>query len=204
MAVITNTGLTLMATALQTPGVNVAISYVDIVPAVGTLSSGLTAGVATTTLFLDVALPVGLAGGQGLTITDGTNVDTCVVAGGGAALGATSIPVNTFAPGSTYAAHTTGIGLTPAISDVGLYNGAAAGVRIAATAGVAGSNPGESLNAGYFDGTQATNIYMNVGYFGGSTATSTPGTGTLIASDVQYWNHTLNADSAAFQLDSTL
>lgn len=52
--------------------------------------------------------------------------------------------------------------------------------------------------------SQATALYLSVGYFGGSTATATPGTGTLIAEDIQYWSHTLNADSASFQLDSTL
>ena len=204
MAVITNAGLTLLATALQTAGAQAAITYVDVVPPVGTLSAALNAGTIYTALTLDVALPVSLAAGQPLTITDGTNVQAAVVGTGGAAMGANTIPIINITPISNFAAHTTGVALTPQAGDVGLYNGTAAGIRVAANAGVAGANAGESLNNGYFDGTQATAIYLSVGYFGGSTATSTPGTGTLIAEDVQFWNHALNADSASFQLDSTL
>lgn len=203
MAVITNAGLNLLATAVQTSGVNAAITFVDIAAGAGTLSSGLTSGTPTTSLPLDVGLPVALSAGQALTITDGTNTDTCVVAAGGALLGATSIPVNSFSPGHTYAAHTTGIAPTPLVGDIAIYNASNA-VRIAANAGVAGANPGESLNSGYFDGTNATALYMTVGYFGGPAATSTPGTGVLVAEDIQYWNHVVNIESASFQLDSTI
>ena len=204
MALITNAGLNLLATAVQTPGVQAAITYVDIVPAVGTLASALTASTPYTSLALDVALPVALAANQNLTVTDGTNTFAVQVTGAGAAMGATTIPINSATPANNFAAHTTGVALTPAAGDTALYNGTAAGIRVAAPVGSAGANPGESLNNGYFDGTQATAIYLSVGYFGGSTATATAGTGTLIAEDTQYWNHTLNADSASFQLDSTI
>ena len=202
MAVITNTGLTLAATALQTPGANVAITYVDIVPGCGTLASAITSGVAVTSLPLDATLPAGLSSGQSLTVTDGTNAET-VTTSGAVSAGATAIPISSWTPAHSYAAHTTGVAPTPAASDSALYNGTAA-VRIAANAGVAGANPGESLNNGYFDGTQPTGVYLLVGYFGGSTASSTAGSGTLIAEDIQYWSHTLNSDSASFQLDSTI
>ena len=203
-AVFTNVGATLLATALQSPGALAAITFVDIVPACGTLSSGLTSGTAYTALPLDAGLPVAISAGQALTVTDGTNTLAVTVAGAGAGIGANSIPVNSVTPVNTFAAHTTAVALTPNAADTGLYNGAAAGIRISAPIGAAGANPGESLNLGYFDGTQATAIYLSVGFFGGSTATTTPGSGTLIAEDVQYWNHTVNADSASFQLDSTL
>ena len=203
MAIITNTGLTLAATALQTPGANVAITYVDIATGCGTLAAAITSGVAVTSLALDAALPATLASGQSLTVTDGTNSETVTVAAAGATAGATSIPITSWTPAHSYVAHTTGVAPTPAASDSALYNGSAA-VRVAANAGVAGANPGESLNSGYFDGTQPTGTYLLVGYFGGSTATATAGTGTLIAEDVQYWSHTLNSDSASFQLDSTI
>lgn len=205
MATITNAGLTLMAAALQTPAAaSPAITYVEIVPAVGVLSAGLTSGVPITSLPLTAGLPVALVAFQQLTVTDGVNTFTCSVSGTGAAQGATSIPINSGTPTHNFAANTTGIALTPAVIDLGLYNGAAAGIRVAANAGVAGANPGESLNTGYFDGMQATALYLTVGYWGGSTATSTPGSGTLIADDIQYWNHTINVDSASFQLDSTI
>lgn len=204
MALITNTGLTLLATALQTPGAIAAITYVDVVPACGTLASALTSGTPYTALTIDTGLPVSLSTGQGITITDGTNSFTATVASPGASSSATTIPVNSVTPANNYAAHTTAIGLTPAVADTGLYNGSAAGIRVAANVGVAGANPGESLNNGYFDATQPTAIYISVGYFGGSTATSTPGSGVLVAEDVQYWNHTLNNDSVSFQLDSVL
>lgn len=204
MATITNAGLNLMAAALQTLGApSPAITYVDIVPGCGTLSAGLSSGVPITSLSLDVGLPVALVAFQQLTVTDGTNVFTCSVSGAGAALNATTIPITSATPGNNFAAHTTGVTLTPNAIDLALYNNAA-GIRLAANPGVAGANPGESLNTGYFDGTQPTGIYLAVGYFGGSTATTTPGTGTLIAEDVQYWNHVLNQDSASFQLDSTI
>ena len=203
MATITNIGQTLLATALQTPGAQAAIVFVDIAPGCGTLASGITASNPTTSLPLNAGLPAALGAGQALTITDGVNTDTCTVASGGAAQGATSIPVNSFTPAHTYAANTTAVAPTPTAFDLALYNGAA-GIRVAANAGIPGANPGESLNNGYFDGTQPSNTYMTVGYWGGPTATSTPGTGTLIAEDVQYWAHTLNQDSASFLFDNTL
>ena len=204
MALITNAGLNLLATALQTPGAVSAITYVDIVPACGTLATALTSGTPYTSLALNVGLPVALAANQQITVTDGVNTFAVQVTAAGAAQNATSIPINSATPTSNFAANTTGVCLTPAAGDIALYNGSAAGIRVSAPVGSAGANPGESLNNGYFDGTQATTVYLSVGYFGGSTATSTPGTGTLIAEDIQYWNHTVNVDSASFQLDSTL
>jgi hypothetical protein len=204
MAVITNAGLTLLATALQTAGAQAAITYVDVVPGCGTLAVAITSGVAITTLSLNAGLPVALAASANLTVTDGVNTLAVQVTGAGAAQNATTIPINSVTPANSYAINVTGVTLTPAVADTALYNGTAAGIRVAANAGVAGANPGESLNNGYFDGTQATGMYLSVGYFGGSTATATPGTGTLVAEDIQYWNHVLNADSASFQLDSTV
>lgn len=204
-AIFTNTGLTLLATALQTAGANSAIAYIDVTLGCGTLASAISAGAPLTALALDAGLPASLAAGQALTVTDGTHSESVTVAAGGGAIsaGATSIPIASWTPSNSYAAHTTGVAPTPQASDLALYNGAAA-TRVATTAGVAGSTPGESLNSGYFDGTQATGLYLLVGYFGGSTATSSVGSGTLIAEDIQYWSHTLNADSVSFQLDSVL
>lgn len=205
MAVITNAGLNLMAAALQTVGApSPAITYVDIVPAAGILASPITSGTPISAITITVGLPGNIGAGQGMTITDGTNTETVTVAAGGVLAGATSIPINSWTPAHTYAANTTAIACTPFATDISIYNGAAAGQRVSANAGSAGANPGESLNSAYFDGTQPTNIYMAVGFWGGSTATATPGSGTLIAVDLQYWNHTLNADSASYQLDSTL
>jgi hypothetical protein len=199
-AVLTNAGLTLIATALQTNGASVAISYVALGTGCGTLSAAITSGVAQTSLALDTALPANVANGASLTVTDGVHSET-VTCNGGATAGATSIPINSWTPSNSYAAHTTAVAPTPIAADTALYNEV---TRVAANAGAAGASPGESLNSGYFDGTQATNVYMQVGYFGGSTATSSSGTGTLIAADIQYWNHTVNVDSATYQLDSTL
>ena len=201
MAVITNAGLTLLATALQTPGAQAAVTYVAIGTGAGTLSGAITAGVAVTALALDAGLPASLAANASLTVTDGTNSETVTVTAAGAAQGATSIPITSWTPAHSYAAHATGVVPTPLAAHLALYNET---VRVAANAGVAGANPGESLSSGYFDGTQPTATYLQVGYFGGSTASATLGSGTLIAEDVQYWNHTLNSDSASFQLDSTI
>lgn len=200
MAIFTNAGLTLLATAVQTAGASVAVSYVALGTGCGTLASGLTSGTAYTSLPLDATLPANVGAGASLTITDGTNTQT-VTCNGGASAGASSIPVNSFTAAATFAAHATGVVPTPLASDLTLYNET---VRVAANAGVAGANPGESLNSGYFDGTQSTAVYLGVGYFGGSTASATLGSGTLIAKDTQYWNHTVNADSATYQLDNTI
>jgi hypothetical protein len=200
MAVWTNGGLTLLATAVQTPGANVAITYVAIGNGAGTLSGAVTAGVPITSLALDATLPANIAASASLTLTDGTNTET-VTCNGGATAGANSIPINSWTPVHNYAAHVTAVTPTPLAADSALYNEL---VRVGATVGVAGASPGESLNSGYFDGTQATHVYLQVGYFGGSTATSGLGTGTLIAEDTQYWNHTLNADSSTYQLDNTI
>lgn len=205
MAVITNAGLNLMAAALQNAGApSPAIIYVDVVPAAGILASPITSGVAITSIPITMGLPGNVGAGQSITITDGVNSETATVTAGGVAAGATSIPINSWTPAHSYASVTTAIALTPFATDSSIYNGAAAGVRVAANTGSAGANPGESLNSAYFDGTQATGIYMAVGFWGGSTATATPGSGTLIAVDLQYWNHVLNTDSASYQLDSTI
>lgn len=203
MGVWTIVGLNLVATAVQTPGANVAIAYVDIVPAAGTLASALTSGQAYTALPLDAGLPATLAAGAALTLTDGTNVQTLTVAVPGAPAGATSIPVTSFIASAAFAAHTTAVGPTPQGSDTALYNGTNA-VRVAANPGFSGAAPGESLSAGYCDGTQPTALYLLVGFFGGNTATGTPGTGTLLIADVQYWNHTSNVDTNMYQADSII
>jgi hypothetical protein len=200
MALFTTVGLNLMATALQSPGANVAISYVAVGKGAGTLSAAVTSGVPLTSLPLDAALPANVGAGAQVTITDGINTETATC-NGGATAGATSIPINSWTPTHNYAAHTTGVIPTPLAADTAMYNEVA---RVSANAGSAGANPGESLTNAYFDGTQPTAVYMQVGYFGGTTATATLGTGTLIAEDVQYWNHTLNADSSTYQLDSTI
>lgn len=201
MAVFNTAGLNLIATAVQTNGAQAGITFVGIGTGCGTLSAAVTSGVAQAALPLDVGLPAAVSSGQGLTVTDGTNSETVTVGAAGAAQGATSIPINSWTPAHSYAAHTTGVAPTPLAGDLKLYNET---VRVAAQPGTSGANPGESLNSGYFDGTQGTAIYMQVGYFGGSTASASVNTGTLMMEDLQFWNHTLNADSATFQADSTI
>lgn len=203
MAVFVNTGRTLWATALQTDGVTAAVDYVDFAPGCGTLSSGLTVSTPYSSLPLDGTLGATLAGGATLIITDGVNTDTATVAGGGASAGASSIPLTGYTAGHTFAAHNTTVALAQAVTDLALYASTGA-VRVAANPGAAGAGAGESLLSGYFDGTQPAAVYIQVGYFGGSTATSTPGTGTLIAEDLQYWNLSAGVVSATPQVDVTL
>lgn len=197
MALWTNAGLILRATADQTNGAQVAPTWVAIGTGCGTLSAALTSGVSYTSLALDAALPANLSSGQSLTITDGTHTQT-VVTSGPVTAGALSIPVTSFIANANYSAHTTGVAPTPQATDLALYNEV---TRAAVITGTAGATPGESLVAGYFDSTQATNIYLQVGYFGGVSASSTLNSGTLLIEDSQYWNHTVNADSAMFQAD---
>jgi hypothetical protein len=201
MAVFTNNGLNLLATALQTPGANAAVSYVEVSTGLGALSIALTSGNAYTSITLAAGIPNTIANGQSLTLIDSTG-DTQVITGTGNSPGDTVINVSSFNANANYA---TGSGLctTPAATDTQLYAESTA-VRIAATPGVSGASAGESLNTGYFDPTTATGTYVEVGYWGGSTASATPGSGTLIARDVQFWNHTNGADSASFQLDTVL
>lgn len=196
MATIPNAGLNALAAQVQT-----LITYVAVGTGCGTLNGALTAGVAYTSLPLNAGLPAALASGAQLTVTDGTNSETVTVATGGAAQGANVIPINSWTPAHSYAANTTGVCPTPQTTDLQLYNET---YRVPANAGSAGANPGESLNAAYFDPTTPTGIYLEVGYFGGSTATATANSGSLVARDLQYWNHTQNVDSASFQLDSTV
>jgi hypothetical protein len=199
--VFTNNGLILYATALQTPGAQVAVTYVSIGTGLGTLASQLTNGTSYTSLSLNAGLPIALVAGQSLTLIDAnSDSQTVTVATGGAAQGATSIPVNSFTANATYATGS-GVVTTPAGSDAALNNET---VRIAAPAGVNGATAGESLNSGYFGPSTPSGTYVEVGYWGGSTATSGLGTGTLLARDIQFWAHTLNQDSYTFQLDTTL
>lgn len=195
----TNVGLTLLATALQTPGANAGISYVSLGVGCGVLSSALTNGSMYTSLSLTSPLTRPLANGQSLTIMNSLSA-TQIVTSLGALLGASSIPVSSFTASTTFAVGS-GVVTTPATTDVGLFQEL---VRSAAFGGTAGGSPGESLNGAYFDPTTSTNLYLEVGYFGSSTATSILGTGILIARDVQFWNHTVGADSALFNLDSIL
>lgn len=191
----TNAGLNLLASAVQDGSITCNITNVAISAGCGTLSSAITTGVATTTLALDAGLPVGLSSGQSLTVTDGTNSET-VTTNGAASASATSITINSWTPAHSYAAHTTGVAPTPLITDIALYNEA---YRVTANVGTAGAAAGESLNTGYFDGTQATGIYLLVGYFGALGHSS-----VLMIEDVQYWNHTSETDSNMYQADSTV
>lgn len=200
-ATFTNAGLNLIASAVQAPGINHAITYIGIGPGCGTLSAGLTSGVAAGSIGLDAALPANLAGGTVLVITDGTNTDTATVVGGGALAGATSIALSGYTPAHTYAAHTTVVAPQMGAGDTALY---AETVRVPTGLGSAGGAAGESLNSAYFDASIASAIYIQVGYFGGDAAMAATGTGTLMAEDTIYWNHTVNADSATYQLDNTL
>lgn len=201
MAVFTNGGLNLLATALQTPSVNAAVTYVEVGTGIGTLATALTSGTAYTTITVGTGIPAALANGQSLTLTDSLG-DTQIITCTGNSPGDVLINVSSFTANTNYAIGS-GVVTTPAATDTQLYAQSTAH-RIAATPGVAGAAAGESLNTGYFDPTTATGVYLEVGYWGGSTATSSAGTGTLIARDVQFWNHTNGADSASFQLDSTL
>ena len=200
MGLWTNNGLILIATALQSPGANVAPSYVGISPGCGTLSGAIASGVAITSLPLDATLPANLSSSQQLTVTDGTNSET-VTTSGTVTAGATSIPINSWTPAHNYSAHVTGVCPTPLASDVALYNETQ---RVAVTAAAAGASAGESLLSTYYDGTQPTAVYLLVGYFGGASATSATGTGTLMAEDIQFWNHAQNQDTFMYQGDGTI
>src|SRR5690242_4288159 len=116
MGTWTNNGLILVATAVQTPGANAGLSYVGISPGCGIISSAITSGTPLTSLPLDATLPANLPSGQSLTVTDGTNSETVTVATGGVSAGASSIPINSWTPAHTYAAHVTGCCPTPSAS----------------------------------------------------------------------------------------
>lgn len=196
----TNNGLALVATAIQTPGAQVAMTYVGISTGCGTLATGLTSGVAAANLSINSpGLPANLPGGSQITITDGVNKDTATVAGGGALAGATSIPLTGYTPAFTFAPNTTAVAPTPLASDTTLYGESQ---RTAISGASAGASPGESLMAGYFDGTQPTGVFVMVGYFGDPTATGTIGTGTLMGEDIVYWNHVQYNETQMYQADS--
>lgn len=198
----TNNGLTLVATAIQTVGANVAMQWVGISPGCGSLSGAIASGTPITAIPINSpGLPAALPGSQSLTVTDGTNSETVTVAAAGAAQGATSIPIASWTPVHSYAANVAGVAPTPAASDTTLYGESQ---RVAVSGASAGSNPGESLISGYFDGTQATAVYMSVGYFGGATATSTPGTGTLMTENLEYWDHVQYQETYMYQDDNTI
>lgn len=200
MTTYTNAGLTLLATAWQSNGADVAITYVGLGLGCGTLASALSSGTPYTSLALNAALTANLSIGQALTLINSAgNTQAATVASPGASAGATSIPIASVTPTHTYGIGS-GVTTTPAATDTGLFDET---FRIAAIPGSPGAQPGESLNNTYIDPSAASATYVEVGYFGG-TASGTPGTGTLLARDVQLWQHTMNADSASFQLDSKL
>lgn len=196
----TTVGLNLVATAMQTAGIDASVKYVSISTGCGTLGSSLSASNTYTGLSLTGTLPANLSSGQSLTITDGANSQV-VTTSGSVLAGASTIPVNAFICLFNFVAGSAGVAPTPQATDVALYN---EGIRVALLAAGAGAAAGETLAQGYMDGTQASGVYLAVGYFGGSTATSSAGTGTLMIADVQYWNHTINADSIMYQADAII
>ena len=200
MAIWTTVGIDLVATALQSAGVDAAIHYVALSTGCGTLGGSLTVGTVYTSLPLAATLPANLAGGLSLVLTDGTNSQT-VVTNGAASAGASSIAVVAFAAAASFASGVTGVAPIPQSTDIALYNES---VRVAILASGAGAAAGESLISGYCDGTQPSGVYMLVGYFGGASATASIGTGTLLIADNQYWNHTVNTDSNMYQADATV
>lgn len=200
MAIWTTVGIDLVATALQSAGVDAAIHYVALSTGCGTLGGSLTVGTVYTSLPLAATLPANLAGGLSLVLTDGTNSQT-VVTNGAASAGASSIAVVAFAAVASFASGVTGVAPIPQSTDIALYNES---VRVAILASGAGAAAGESLISGYCDGTQPSGVYMLVGYFGGASATASIGTGTLLIADNQYWNHTVNTDSNMYQADATV
>ncbi len=199
--VLTNAGLTLLSTAIQTNGASVAITYVSVGTGAATLTAALSNGTNYTSI-ATTALAVNLSAGQLLTIFDGLgNVQSVTVASPGASIGANSVPVNSFTAAVNLAIGA-GVVTTPALTDIAMN---AESYRLATTPGVAGANPGESLSPGYFDPSVApTALYLEVGYWAGSTAGAGLGTGTLFARDFLFWNHTQNVDSANCQADITL
>ena len=200
MAIWTTNGLDLVATAVQTAGVDAAIKYVGLSTGCGTLGTPLSIGASYTSLTLTGTLPANVSSGQTLVIIDGVNSQQ-VVTNGAASAGANTIAVVGFTASFNFAASVTGIAPAPQSTDTALYNET---VRARILANDAGALAGETLASGYCDGTQPTNIYVSVGYFGGSSATSSAGTGTLMIADNQFWNHTINTDSNMYQADATI
>ena len=196
MAIWTTVGIDLVATALQSAGVDAAIHYVALSTGCGTLGGSLTVGTVYTSLPLTATLPANLAGGLSLVITDGTHSQT-VVTNGATSAGASSIAVVAFAAAASFASGVTGVAPIPQSTDIALY---IESVRVAILASGTGATAGESLISGYCDGTQPSGVYTLVGYFGGASATASIGTGTLLIADNQYWNHTVNTDSISIGL----
>jgi hypothetical protein len=197
----TDNGLELAAQAIQTPGTNAAITYIGVGTGCGTMAGNITAGTPLTSLTLNAGIPAALAGSTELSITDGTNVETVTVVSGGALINANPISINSWTPVNNYAANVTVVAPVPLGSDSSLYNETE---RAPVAAASAGATPGESLISSYFDGTQPTGVYYSVGYFGGATATATPGTGILMANDLNYWDHVQYSDTNMIQGDGTL
>lgn len=196
--VITNAGLTLLASALINSTPATQVTYVAIGTGAATLASGLTSGVAVTSLSVN-ALASGIASGQPLILIYQTYTAT-VTTSAVVASGATTIPINSFTPSYSYPAGS-GLVNTPAVTDTQLQ---AEATRVEVAAGTTGANPGETLISGYFDPSVASGTYLEVGYFGGVNATLTANSGTLVARDIMWWPHTANVDSFTNQLDSTV
>lgn len=201
MGTWTNAGLTLVANAVQSAGTNAAITYVALSTGCGTISAAITAGVPLTSITLDANVPANLSSGQSLTINDGTNSETFTTSGSVTGGTTPTIPINSWTPAHSYAAHVSGIAPTPAGNHISLYNET---LRVIANPGSAGAAAGESLNAAYFDGTQASGIFLLAGFYGGGTASATLGSGIFMGEDIIFWNHTLNADSNMVQADNQL
>lgn len=199
-AVFTNVGLDQLATALQSSGAQTNITYVAVGLGAGTLSSALTNGSTYTSLSLNLPLVNSIASGQSLTLVDSSGDLQNITATGTNSPGSSTITVNSFIAAANFGIGS-GVVNTPAATDTMLQNET---YRVVAITGSAGSNPGESLNPAYFDPTTPSGVYIEVGYFAGSTATSGLGTGILMCRDIQFWNHTLNADSSLYQMDSTI
>lgn len=197
---IVNSGLNLLRDGLIGAATDTQIHYVAVGTGCGVLATGLTNGqTGVVALAMSAGIPQALFAGVSLTLMNGGASQVVTVAAGGAAQGATSIPVNSFTANAAYAASTTSVSTTPAVGDTTLHNET---FRKAVTQQSAPS-AGQAQTTLYLAPQDANSVIAEIGWFAGVSATATANSGAMVARVLYNHQHT-NLESIQVQRVDTL
>jgi len=172
---ITTAGKNLVRNALEGLATDLAIKRVAFGSGLGTLTTGLTSGLAYTTLAV-TALAKAVANGESLTIQNMTSSQV-VTASAAAAQGATSISVTSFTANANYAVGDA-VTHTPAAGQTALDHEQ---YRKPVT-DFSDTTDAQLVTIVYVNPTEGNGfLYEEVGWFAGAAAGDTAGSGVMVA-----------------------
>jgi hypothetical protein len=195
---VTDAGLNLFRDAWTGTGTTIQGAYMAFGTGFTKLTAQLNNGTPYTSLAVS-ALPAAVSAGDELQLVDvNNNVATVTVDTGGAAPGATSVPISSFTPSQNWVVDTAVI-RKPGSGDTSLDN---ENFRVQLLSFVNGGNAGQSVNT-YYVAPNVGNVQIaEVAVFAGPSVTSTVGTGTMVMRAPYGHDHT-TAESLQDTVDFT-